>query len=99
MHDTDSKIEREHDEAESARVSASEAEPTGTPKTPRPRGFAAMDRKKVSQIASKGGKAAHRAGTAHEFTSDEARAAGRRGGASHGKRKAGDGESGSGTPH
>ena len=46
----------------------------------KPRGFAAMDPKKVSEIASKGGKAAHAAGTAHQFSSDEAREAGRRGG-------------------
>ncbi len=46
----------------------------------RPRGFAAMDRTKVSEIASKGGKAAHAAGTAHQFSSDEARNAGRKGG-------------------
>ena len=46
----------------------------------RPRGFAAMDRSKVSEIASKGGKAAHAAGTAHQFSSDEARNAGRKGG-------------------
>jgi len=46
----------------------------------RPRGFAAMDPKRVSEIASKGGKAAHLAGTAHEFTSDEARNAGKKGG-------------------
>ena len=51
-----------------------------TPKRRRPRGFAAMDRNKVSEIASKGGKAAHAAGTAHQFTSDEARSAGKKGG-------------------
>jgi general stress protein YciG len=52
------------------------------------RGFAAMDRSLVSELAKRGGKAAHRAGTAHQFTSDEARAAGRKGGmASHAKRK------------
>jgi general stress protein YciG len=57
-------------------------------KAKRPRGFAAMDRKLVSEIARKGGKAAHSAGTAHEFTSDEARAAGRKGGrATHAKRR------------
>jgi general stress protein YciG len=50
------------------------------PKPRKPRGFAAMDRKKVSEIASKGGKAAHAAGTAHQFTSDEARVAGKKGG-------------------
>ncbi|HEY1015256.1 MAG TPA: KGG domain-containing protein [Herpetosiphonaceae bacterium] len=44
------------------------------------RGFASMDRQKQREIASKGGRAAHALGTAHEFTSDEARAAGRKGG-------------------
>ncbi len=53
---------------------------TETQKPRRPRGFAAMDRSKVSEIASKGGKAAHAAGTAHQFSSDEARNAGRKGG-------------------
>jgi general stress protein YciG len=58
------------------------------PKPKRPRGFAAMDRKLVSEIARKGGKAAHSAGTAHEFTSEEARVAGRKGGrATHAKRR------------
>lgn len=46
----------------------------------RPRGFAAMDRSRVSEIASKGGKAAHAAGTAHQFNREEAQAAGRKGG-------------------
>ena len=40
------------------------------------RGFAAMDEEKKRAIASKGGKAAHQKGTAHRFTSEEARAAG-----------------------
>ena len=44
------------------------------------RGFAAMDREKQREIARKGGKAAHEKGTAHEFTADEARQAGRKGG-------------------
>lgn len=44
------------------------------------RGFAAMDRSRQIEIARKGGKAAHQKGTAHEFTADEARAAGRKGG-------------------
>ena len=44
------------------------------------RGFASMDREKQKMIASKGGKAAHAKGTAHEFTPEEARAAGRKGG-------------------
>ena len=57
-------------------------------KPKRPRGFAAMDRKLVTEIARKGGKAAHSAGTAHEFTSEEARVAGRKGGrATHAKRR------------
>lgn len=52
------------------------------------RGFASMDRSKQREIASKGGKAAHQKGTAHEWTSDEAREAGRKGGlASHRKRR------------
>lgn len=44
------------------------------------RGFASMDAAKQREIASKGGRAAHAKGTAHEFTSDEARVAGRKGG-------------------
>jgi uncharacterized protein len=44
------------------------------------RGFASMDRDKQREIASKGGKAAHEKGTAHEFTSEEAREAGQKGG-------------------
>ena len=49
------------------------------------RGFASMDENKQREIASKGGKAAHEKGTAHEFDSEEAREAGRKGGeASHG---------------
>jgi general stress protein YciG len=46
----------------------------------RSRGFASMDTEKQREIARKGGRAAHEKGTAHEFTSDEARAAGRKGG-------------------
>jgi general stress protein YciG len=47
-----------------------------------------MDRAKQREIASKGGKAAHAKGTAHEWTSEEAREAGRKGGmASHQRRK------------
>ncbi|HXH07004.1 MAG TPA: KGG domain-containing protein [Vicinamibacterales bacterium] len=52
------------------------------------RGFASMDRAKQREIASKGGKAAHAKGTAHEWTSEEAREAGRKGGlASHQRRR------------
>lgn len=48
--------------------------------TSKPRGFAAMDPDRVQEIARKGGKAAHEAGTAHEFTTEEAAEAGRKGG-------------------
>lgn len=44
------------------------------------RGFASMSKAKQREIASKGGKAAHKKGTAHEWTPDEARAAGKIGG-------------------
>ena len=44
------------------------------------RGFASMSADKQREIASKGGRAAHEKGTAHEWTPDEARAAGRKGG-------------------
>ncbi len=48
------------------------------------RGFASMDRSKQKEIASKGGRAAHVKGTAHEWSAEEARVAGRKGGlASH----------------
>ena len=50
------------------------------------RGFAAMDREKQREIASKGGKASHLSGHAHQFTSEEAREAGRKGGAARGKK-------------
>ena len=54
------------------------------------RGFASMDAAKQRDIASKGGKAAHQKGTAHEWTSEEAREAGRKGGiASHRQRQRG----------
>jgi general stress protein YciG len=44
------------------------------------RGFASMSSEKKREIASKGGKAAHAQGTAHKWTSEEAQAAGRKGG-------------------
>ena len=70
-------------------VSQSQPTTSETPaRTRKPRGFAAMDPKLVSELAKRGGKAAHRAGTAHQFTSDEARVAGRKGGmATHAKRR------------
>lgn len=66
--------------SESSDTPKSESSSSEPQKPRRPRGFAAMDRSKVSEIASKGGKAAHAAGTAHQFSSDEARNAGRKGG-------------------
>lgn len=59
------------------------------PQLKRPRGFAILDRSRVREIAREGGRAAHARGTAHEFTSEEARLAGSKGGrATHAKRKA-----------
>jgi general stress protein YciG len=64
-------------------TASTDGQPVAAPveeRRPRRRGFAAMDRDRVKEIASKGGKAAHAAGTAHQFSSDEARNAGRKGG-------------------
>lgn len=62
------------------------------------RGFASMDPQRQREIASEGGRAAHEKGTAHEFTSEEAREAGRKGGMarSANRRKAMESNSGSG---
>lgn len=65
---------------ESAEDKPSEMGPQAEGTTPRRRGFAAMDSNRVKEIASKGGRAAHAAGTAHQFSADEARNAGRKGG-------------------
>ena len=46
------------------------------------RGFASMDPHRQREIASKGGRAAHAKGSAHQFTAEEARQAGRKGGTS-----------------
>lgn len=48
--------------------------------TKKKRGFAVLDPTKVRELASKGGVSAHKRGTAHKFTSEEAKAAGRKGG-------------------
>lgn len=58
----------------------------GKPKKKR-RGFAAMSPEKQKEIASKGGKSAHAKGTAHQFTSDEARTAGTKGGKAAAEKK------------
>lgn len=50
------------------------------------RGFAAMASEKQKEIARKGGRAAHEQGVAHEWSSHEAREAGKKGGQSRGRR-------------
>jgi len=72
--ETESKDDTEDKTVEEKAQAAAEAP------APRRRGFAAMDRTRVKEIASKGGRAAHAAGTAHQFSADEARNAGRKGG-------------------
>ncbi|HXN75133.1 MAG TPA: KGG domain-containing protein [Gemmatimonadaceae bacterium] len=68
--------------------SGAETRNTGGMSRKTPRGFAAMDPQAQRAIAAKGGRAAHQKGTAHEFTSEEARIAGRKGGeASRGGRR------------
>ncbi len=69
----------------SSRSSSGSSTSSETPR--RRRGFAAMDPKLVSELASRGGKAAQRAGTAHRFNSEEARAAGRKGGQATGAKR------------
>ena len=56
----------------------------GTPKKSI-RGFAAMDQEKQKEIARKGGRAAHEQGVAHEWSSQEAREAGKKGGQARGR--------------
>lgn len=65
---------------------SSDVQTNGEPPRRR-RGFAAMDPKLVSELASRGGKAAQRAGTAHRFNSEEARVAGRKGGQATGAKR------------
>lgn len=62
---------------ESTRHVAEQDRPGGSTSS---RGFASMNQDRQREIARKGGRAAHAKGTAHEFTSDEARAAGQKGG-------------------
>jgi general stress protein YciG len=58
------------------------------------RGFASMDPERQREIASEGGKAAHESGNAHEFTSEEAREAGKKGGQASGGGNQGGGSGG-----
>ena len=62
---------------ETNKQDAPEAPATSTKK---PRGFATLTPEQHREICRKGGVAAHRAGTAHEFTAEEAQVAGRKGG-------------------
>ena len=59
-------------------TSSQRTETTANGQRRSPRGFAAMDPQRQREIASLGGRAAHQSGHAHEFTSEEARAAGRK---------------------
>ena len=61
-----------------ASLACEPAEEVAPPRAPR--GFAAMDPALVREIARRGARASHEKGTAHKFTADEARAAGRKGG-------------------
>ena len=61
------------------------------------RGFASMDPQRQREIASEGGRAAHEKGTAHEFTSEEAREAGRKGGMARSANRRNAMQSGSGS--
>ncbi len=70
--------ENEKAKLSDAEVTSAATSSSETPK--KPRGFAAMDPTVVATIARKGGRAAHASGRAHEFTADEARAAGKKGG-------------------
>ncbi len=67
-------VERGADQQESGRARTQPRSGTSN------RGFASMDRARQREIASKGGRAAHQKGTAHEWTAEEARIAGRKGG-------------------
>jgi uncharacterized protein len=65
-------------------IMATNSKPSNKGKGTSTRGFASMDPARQRAIASEGGKAAHERGTAHEFTSEEAR---RAGSMSHGNRQ------------
>jgi general stress protein YciG len=87
IHDDDNSI-REATETTTTTESAQTTSDVSNAEPPRRRrGFAAMDPKLVSELASRGGKAAQRAGTAHRFNSEEARVAGRKGGQATGAKR------------
>ena len=77
------KQEREHSTEHAGATSEHKSNNESKEETPSrkdKRGFASMDAALQKQIASKGGRAAHAQGVAHEFNSTEAREAGRKGG-------------------
>jgi general stress protein YciG len=71
----------EHSEHQHGGESDAEHASAEPARTKQRRGFAAMDPAKQREIASKGGKASHQKGTGHEWSSEAAREAGRKGGA------------------
>ena len=62
------------------------------------RGFAAMSPERQREIASQGGRAAHQQGVAHEWSREEAKEAGKKGGQASGKRRSSDREDGRSMP-
>jgi general stress protein YciG len=60
-----------------------------TPSRTHLRGFASLSPERRSEIASKGGKHAHKLGVAHQFTSEEARIAGSKGGSARAAKRNG----------
>ena len=77
--DTDEK-KPETESGDSTATSPADKAAPAAEKPKQRRGFAAMDRAKVRAIAMLGGAAVHRKGTAHRFSHEEAREAGRKGG-------------------
>jgi general stress protein YciG len=88
MHDENDRLDTQNADKETTEQTSEQApSSTETEQPRRRRGFAAMDPKLVSELASRGGKAAQRAGTAHRFNSEEARVAGRKGGQATGAKR------------
>ena len=88
MHDDNDRLDAQNPtQKETTEQTPDQAPGQETEQPRRRRGFAAMDPKLVSELASRGGKAAQRAGTAHRFNSEEARVAGRKGGQATGAKR------------
>lgn len=66
---------------ENARLETERHDTLPAPPPKQARGFAAMSRERVRELASQGGRASHAQGKGHRWTTEEARAAGRKGGA------------------